>query len=173
MRRDWTPKMIATLTELWSTKLSCADIAWKMGDDLTKAAIIGKAFRLGLPPRKPIVRSRPPGPKKRKPKPRRRIVQPVAMPEFVVLEARAEPWRPLPGSTPISLMDLTDRVCRWPVGGDHQTPGIGFCGSPVMEGRSYCPEHYAASIGKGTSFERAAIKVAKTMVRHERVTEAA
>jgi GcrA cell cycle regulator len=172
MRRDWTPEMITTLTELWSTQFTCAGIAWKMGGGLSKSAVIGKAFRLGLPPRKPIVRSRPPGPKKRKTQ-RRATVQPVALPEFIVLEARAEPWRPLSDSTPIPLMDLTDAVCRWPVGGDHRTRGTGFCGCPVVEGRPYCPEHYAASIGKGTSFERAAVRVARTMARYERVTEAA
>jgi GcrA cell cycle regulator len=167
MRRDWTPEMITTLTELWSTQLTCADIAWKMGGDLTRSAIIGKAFRLGLPPRKPIVRSRPPGPKKRNTQ-RRATVQPLALPEFVVLEARAEPWQPLPGSTPISLMDLTDAVCRWPVGGDHRTAGTGFCGCPVAPGRPYCTEHFATSIGKGTPSERIAVKAAQTAVRYER-----
>lgn len=43
----------------------------------------------------------------------------------------------------ISLLELTERTCRWPYGDPHQ-PGFGFCG--CRKGRDagpYCPEHTA------------------------------
>jgi GcrA cell cycle regulator len=165
MMRQWTPEMNARLTAMWAASLTAAAIASIMGDGITRNAIIGKVFRLGLSKRKP---GPPRQPKKAKPAPkqqRRRIVRPVPVPEFVALEARSEPWEPLPGSVPISILSLTDAVCRWPVGGDHRTPGTGFCGCPVATGRVYCAEHYATSVGNGTPSERGALKAARVVAR--------
>lgn len=46
---DWTPALIERLTKLWASGLSTAKIATTMG--LTKNQIVGKARRIGLPPR--------------------------------------------------------------------------------------------------------------------------
>jgi GcrA cell cycle regulator len=49
------------------------------------------------------------------------------------------PWRPLPGTTPLtSLMATGDHKCKWPLGED--TPWQ-FCGQPTTEGKPYCPTH--------------------------------
>lgn len=43
-------------------------------------------------------------------------------------------------SKKISLMELTERTCKWPVG-DPATPDFWFCGLPVQAGKPYCEAH--------------------------------
>jgi len=40
----------------------------------------------------------------------------------------------------ISLMELTEKTCKWPVG-DPATPDFWFCGLPVQAGKPYCEAH--------------------------------
>jgi len=40
----------------------------------------------------------------------------------------------------ISLMDLTERTCKWPIG-DPATDDFYFCGLPVQSGKPYCDAH--------------------------------
>lgn len=40
----------------------------------------------------------------------------------------------------ISLMDLTERTCKWPIG-DPATDDFYFCGLPVQSGKPYCEAH--------------------------------
>jgi GcrA cell cycle regulator len=40
----------------------------------------------------------------------------------------------------ISLMELTERTCKWPIG-DPATPDFYFCGLPVQQGKPYCEAH--------------------------------
>ena len=52
----WTEEQIDQLKELWSEGLSTSEIGRKLG--VTKNAVVGKAHRLGLPPRpSPIKRA--------------------------------------------------------------------------------------------------------------------
>ncbi|MEM6306001.1 MAG: GcrA family cell cycle regulator [Pseudomonadota bacterium] len=43
-------------------------------------------------------------------------------------------------SKKISLMELTERTCKWPVG-DPATEEFWFCGLPVQQGKPYCEAH--------------------------------
>ncbi|MBT8474499.1 MAG: GcrA cell cycle regulator, partial [Alphaproteobacteria bacterium] len=43
-------------------------------------------------------------------------------------------------SKKISLMELTERTCKWPVG-DPATDDFWFCGLPVQQGKPYCEAH--------------------------------
>ena len=43
-------------------------------------------------------------------------------------------------SKKISLMELTERTCKWPVG-DPATDDFWFCGLPVQAGKPYCEAH--------------------------------
>lgn len=58
----------------------------------------------------------------------------------------------------ITLMELQRGDCRWPTNTPEPFEGFLFCGSPVDEGRSYCPGHYLISVGRGTESERSAIR---------------
>jgi GcrA cell cycle regulator len=40
----------------------------------------------------------------------------------------------------LSLMELTERTCKWPIG-DPATPDFWFCGLPVQPGKPYCEAH--------------------------------
>ncbi|MEL6572190.1 MAG: GcrA family cell cycle regulator [Pseudomonadota bacterium] len=40
----------------------------------------------------------------------------------------------------LTLMELTEKTCKWPVG-DPATPNFWFCGLPVQAGKPYCDAH--------------------------------
>lgn len=40
----------------------------------------------------------------------------------------------------LTLMELTERTCKWPVG-DPATEEFWFCGLPVQQGKPYCEAH--------------------------------
>ena len=44
----------------------------------------------------------------------------------------------------LSLMDLTERTCKWPVG-DPATSDFWFCGLPVQQGKPYCEAHVSVA----------------------------
>ena len=48
MPYEWTPERTDRLKGLWRDGVSARDIAYKIGGDLTRNAVIGKANRLGL-----------------------------------------------------------------------------------------------------------------------------
>ena len=67
---------------------------------------------------------------------------------------RLVPARPSPEiADKTSLLDLTDRICRWPMGHPGE-PDFHFCGEQVNPGFPYCVEHcgraYQAQLPRGT-----------------------
>ena len=40
----------------------------------------------------------------------------------------------------LTLMQLTERTCKWPIG-DPATEDFWFCGHPVQPGKPYCETH--------------------------------
>lgn len=66
---------------------------------------------------------------------------------------RLVPARPSPEiSDKTSLLDLSDRICRWPMGHPGE-PDFHFCGEKVNPGFPYCVEHcgraYQAQLPRG------------------------
>lgn len=49
----WNPERVSELARLWGLRITAADIGSRLG--CTKMAVIGKANRLGLPPRDPVL----------------------------------------------------------------------------------------------------------------------
>jgi len=45
-----------------------------------------------------------------------------------------------PAVRQVSLLELTEETCRWPLG-DPSTPDFGFCGARPVAGRPYCVHH--------------------------------
>lgn len=115
----WTDDRIEKLKALWDAGQSASQIAKELGEGVTRNAVIGKAHRLGL-------KSRP---------------SPVKSDK---VKAKAPARRPAKKDTKqlISLLDLTDRMCKWPIGhpGD---PDFHFCGKPAEPGMPYCAAHCA------------------------------
>lgn len=79
---------------------------------MTRNAVIGKAHRLGLSGR--------PSPIKRR--------------------KRVEAAEPKVGGA--TILNLTERMCRWPIG-DPKQPGFRFCGRHTVQDLPYCAEHAA------------------------------
>jgi len=129
---SWTDERVEQLKKLWTEGLSASQIARVLGE-VTRNAVIGKVRRLGLAGRASAPRIERP----RYPKPARRIVSKVAMPEPVIIE-EPEP-EPEPGEW-TTVLTLRERMCKWPIG----NPGdanFRFCGRKAGEGASYCVEH--------------------------------
>lgn len=133
----WTGEKIDQLRTLWaSDTLSAREISDALGAT-SRNAVIGKARRLRLPPKK-----------KAPPKRQGRRVVRAAKPAFVKPQPRPLPRPVSPNPNPIeipvpvmlSIMELTDHTCKFPIG-DPREPGFGFCGHPPIEGKPYCEFH--------------------------------
>lgn len=80
-----------------------------------------------LPLRKSIVPAGQPLP----PQPSANEISPEALASVREVEKRAKR---------LSLMELTERTCKWPVG-DPATEDFWFCGLPSVAGKPYCEAH--------------------------------
>jgi len=45
----------------------------------------------------------------------------------------------------LTLMQLTERTCKWPIG-DPATPEFWFCGHPTQPGKPYCETHVSVAL---------------------------
>jgi GcrA cell cycle regulator len=79
------------------------------------------------PARKAIIPAGQPLP----PQPSANEISPEALAKVSEVEKKAKK---------ISLMELTERTCKWPVG-DPATDDFWFCGLPVQAGKPYCEAH--------------------------------
>lgn len=84
-----------------------------------------------IPPRKPIIKAGQPLP----PQPSANEVSPEALATVKEIEKTARR---------LTLMELTERTCKWPVG-DPATDNFWFCGHPVQQGKPYCDAHVAVA----------------------------
>ena len=149
----WTDERVELLKKLWSDGLSASQIAAELGN-VTRNAVIGKVHRLGLSgrakdkaapaaqrPRKPA--RTPSAPAPIMPAERGNVlvapVPPVAVieetPEAVVDDEVA-----IPMSERVTIMDLRESMCRWPMG-DPTKPEFRFCGARSITGLPYCTHH--------------------------------
>ncbi|PWE33306.1 GcrA cell cycle regulator [Maritimibacter sp. 55A14] len=79
------------------------------------------------PARKPIVSAGQPLP----PQPSANEISPEALATVREVEKKARK---------LTLMELTERTCKWPVG-DPATEDFWFCGLPCQSGKPYCEAH--------------------------------
>jgi GcrA cell cycle regulator len=163
----WTDERIALLKQYWEEGRSASQIAEQLGEGLSRNAVIGKAHRLGLASRPSPLKTadgkatpRAPRPASAAPEPAPAAqAQPVAPADPVSppapapaapLSAAAPAPSPLPTAaarpsarpkgTRVTLLDLNDRICKWPIGHPDE-PDFHFCGKPVSPGFPYCGEH--------------------------------
>lgn len=80
-----------------------------------------------MPARKQIIPAGQPLP----PQPSANEISPEALAKVNEVEKKAKR---------LSLMELTERTCKWPVG-DPATEDFWFCGLPVKQGKPYCEAH--------------------------------
>lgn len=148
---SWTEERVDLLRKLWTEGLSASQVAAELGPGITRNAVIGKIHRLGLAERAKTATA----PRPRAPKAPRTPAQPrvnghivhgnVALayaPNFQPI-ARVQPQEEvvIPMSERVTLMELRESMCRWPMG-DPTTPEFRFCGgkSPIG-GSPYCTYH--------------------------------
>ncbi|GKY86902.1 GcrA family cell cycle regulator [Sinisalibacter aestuarii] len=79
------------------------------------------------PARKPIIPAGQPLP----PQPSANEISPEALETVREVEKTAKK---------LTLMELTERTCKWPIG-DPATEDFWFCGLPVQQGKPYCEAH--------------------------------
>ena len=79
------------------------------------------------PARKPIIPAGQPLP----PQPSANEISPEALETVREVEKTAKR---------LTLMELTERTCKWPIG-DPATEDFWFCGLPVQQGKPYCEAH--------------------------------
>lgn len=80
-----------------------------------------------VPARKQIIPAGQPLP----PQPSANEISPEALAKVNEVEKKAKK---------LTLMELTERTCKWPVG-DPATEDFWFCGLPVQPGKPYCEAH--------------------------------
>jgi GcrA cell cycle regulator len=151
----WTPENVAIMTEMLAKGRTSRHVSDVIG--CSRNAVIGKALRLKIPRNRKQGASQPRS-KARAAHPETQAAEPKAkyLDRVGIQNARRErdaaglPPTPRPytpqiasGIPPIplrlSLEELTDKTCRWPIGDVHQE-GFGFCGTERTHG-SYCGYH--------------------------------
>ena len=165
---SWTDERVETLKKMWGEGQSASQIAKELGG-VTRNAVIGKVHRLGLSNRAGGSRAAPAAkakaPVKEKPakveaaKPQTESASPPPTPitRKAIIPA-GQPLPPQPSANEISpealasvrevekkakkisLMELTERTCKWPIG-DPATEDFWFCGLGVQAGKPYCEAH--------------------------------
>lgn len=151
---SWTDERIELLKKLWSEGLSASTIAAEMGG-VTRNAVIGKVHRLGL-----SGRVKPASAAGHKIKPTRTPTHPLRSNFFIrgntalAVDASAvvalrpvREVRPMEDvvvalSERVTIMDLRDQMCRWPLG-DPGREEFRFCGAHSQSGCPYCAHHAA------------------------------
>ena len=146
----WTDERVEMLKKLWSEGLSASQIAAEIGS-VTRNAVIGKVHRLGLSGRGKAKSSS----HQRVKKPARTPSAPATIAEQAPRSAGAIAPIPLameqepvatvddvvvPMSERVTIMDLRESMCRWPMG-DPTKAEFRFCGARSVTGLPYCAHH--------------------------------
>ncbi len=153
---SWTEERVELLRKLWLDGLSASQIAGELAHGITRNAVIGKVHRLGLSGRvkapapvsatPSIPRARP----QSRPTPPRPIGPAVMGNTALAMKPRAAPQPVaapqiesvvIPLSERVTIMELREAMCRWPLG-DPTQPDFRFCGARTAEaGAPYCGPH--------------------------------
>jgi GcrA cell cycle regulator len=154
---SWTDEIVEQLKQHWGEGKSASQIASLLGHGFSRNAVIGKVHRLGL-----AGRAKSPSPAAPRPRqPRTLLAGPrPARPSAVVpriargatalaiapqaladTEAEAFESVVVPMSLRVTILELKESMCRWPLG-DPTSPDFRYCGSPANSG-PYCPHHGA------------------------------
>ena len=156
---SWTDERVELLRKLWLDGLSASRIASELAGGVTRNAVIGKVHRLGLSGRvkaaAPVstARARPKGPQAplRAPaQPQRAAAMPMRGNTALAIQARpialpqvqrASGDVVVPMTEHVTIMDLRESMCRWPMG-DPTSTEFRYCGGKTPAGEGpYCSFH--------------------------------
>lgn len=127
---------------LWADGLSASQIAAELGGGLSRNAVIGKVHRLGLSLRAARMQPKKTYKPRQKPQPRS-FTRPVSS-EPTLPNPPPEPPLPdgvIPKGQRCTLLHLTSKTCRWPIG-DPLDADFYFCGEMPVVGDPYCAHHH-------------------------------
>jgi GcrA cell cycle regulator len=165
MTVNWTDERVETLKKLWGEGLSASQIARQLGG-VTRNAVIGKVHRLKLSgrsktmvsparakkagaPEEQVQRNRTAAASTQQVRTRPVVIGNTALkPEMLVdsVAVREMQVAPeanvlvMPVARKLSLVQLSEKTCRWPVG-DPMAAEFHFCGHEVREASPYCAYH--------------------------------
>ncbi len=152
---NWTDERVELLRKLWAEGLSASQIATQLGG-VSRNAVIGKVHRLKLSARGRTSSAQPrakkaasAAPTKSASRPTRTVTASIGA-TALAIQFDAEPvarqvLRPaadvvVPISRKLSLIQLTERTCKWP-NGDPLSEEFSFCGNEAGENGPYCGYH--------------------------------
>lgn len=158
---SWTDERVERLKKLWADGLSASQIAAQLGG-VSRNAVIGKVHRLNLPgraksggqssvrtkrattaPRAPAYAGRTAAQTTRTASRSgggaalKQAVDAVAVEE---LDTRPVEEVVVPISRRLTLVELSERTCKWPIG-DPLQEGFHFCGNDSGDASPYCSYH--------------------------------
>lgn len=136
---EWSDAERSTLERMWGEGYSASEIE-KVLPGRSRSAVLGFRKRIGLPGRDTKHRAnnaKPRAPRQKLPRPPKFYERIERAPAI----AKANVWKPLPDTQPISILDRKQHQCAFPY--DQKTePGVTlYCGQPIVEGCSYCATH--------------------------------
>ncbi|MGC2224971.1 MAG: GcrA family cell cycle regulator [Methylocella sp.] len=147
---SWTNERIELLQKLRLEGWSASRIAGELAHGITRNAVIGKVYRLGLPPHK--APRRPPHRHANSPQVAGNTA--LASHPFVIEAAAPQAVRDVvvPISEPVTIVELREPMCHWPIGDPAQSE-FRFCGAKKLPGQGpYCACH--AGIAYQTQHDR-------------------
>src|SRR4051794_24205975 len=130
----WSDNRVEQLKKLWKAGLSASQIAAELGN-VSRNAVIGKVHRLGLSGRAKSLSSA--APRRRNAhsaQHKMRVTRPIARGNTALAQAfELDPVTSdnvVPMSQRLSLLELNEATCHWPIG-DPLSPDFFFCGGKV------------------------------------------
>jgi GcrA cell cycle regulator len=140
---SWTDERVELLKKLWADGLSASQIAAELGG-VTRNAVIGKVHRLGLSGRAKSPSSSSPRPRKARSSGTLRVSRPsmrgnTALAYDYDVEPESELIE-IPIEQRKTLLQLTEKTCRWPIG-DPGSAEFYFCGGDTVNEIPYCAYH--------------------------------
>lgn len=144
----WTPENTQRLIAFWKEGQTAAWIAGALGSDVSRCAVLGKVYRLGLVRGPQVRRARPVTPRLTKGQREEISASRSAPRQSRQIRVRADAAHSAatiatpPGPT-TTILAVRFGQCRWPYGSSGEA-GFGLCGRVVARG-AFCAAH--AEIG--------------------------
>lgn len=141
---SWTADRVRRLAVLWRAGFSASQIALALGG-VSRSAVLGKLYRLGLSDRDRPHKTRPSLAATNKPEARGPRA-PTAASRRRLLRHPAEPGTMVAAPPPVeagcaTMLSIGRGDCRWPLG-EPGSADFRFCGAPAARG-AYCAAHAA------------------------------
>ena len=176
----WTDEVVEQLKQHWIDGKSASQIASLLGNGVTRNAVIGKVHRLGLAGRAKTPNASVARPRRIAAPPAHRIAGPrlgshaprmirgataLALAPQALSELEAPEYESVvvPMSLRVTIVELKELMCRWPLG-DPATSEFRYCGSHTASG-PYCAYHGGLAYQPAQERRRDRDRARRTLMR--------